>query len=124
MRIAIPSNDDKGLEGYIGEHFGRSSYYVFIDVKNDKIVNVEVEKTYLMEHTPGQVPQYLKEKGANVIIAMGMGPRAREWFKQLGIKVITGAQGKIRDVVDAYLKGELRSIPYEPKYKFHETRYY
>jgi len=121
MRIAIPSNDNKGLEGYIGEHFGRVAYYVFVDIKDNKIINVEVEENpSAMSHAAGQIPQYLKSRGVDVVIAMGMGFRARQWFEQLGIKVITGAQGKIKDIIDDYLKGKLKSVPYEPKHRFHE----
>ena len=44
------------------------------------------------------------------MIAGGMGPRAIDFFNQLGIDVATGAQGKVRDVVEAYLRGEIQGV--------------
>lgn len=50
----------------------------------------------------------IKQQRAEVIIAGGMGPRAIEFFNQLGIEAITGASGRVADVVNSYLKGELK----------------
>jgi len=57
---------------------------------------------------PGEVPSFLKEQGIEVIIAGGMGPRAVDFFNQFGIKVVTGAAGKVSEAVDEFLKGELK----------------
>ena len=42
-------------------------------------------------HEPGLLPRWLAEKGANIIIAGGMGKRAQDLFTEQGIKVVTGA---------------------------------
>jgi predicted Fe-Mo cluster-binding NifX family protein len=44
------------------------------------------------------------------MIAGGMGPRAIDFFNQFGIDVATGVQGKVKDVVEAYLRGEIQGI--------------
>jgi predicted Fe-Mo cluster-binding NifX family protein len=44
------------------------------------------------------------------MIAGGMGPKAIDFFHQFGIDVVTGAQGRVRDVVEAYLRGEISGI--------------
>jgi len=120
MRIAIPSETDSGLESFVSEHFGRSPYYVLIDIEENKIANVKVVENPFEEHAPGLVPKFLKEMNVDVVIAMGMGPRAQMWFNQFRIQVITGAKGKIKEVIEAYLRGDLKSVPYTPKRKFHE----
>lgn len=118
VRIAIPSDTDRGLEAKVYEHFGRAPYYTLVDVEGGSIVNVEPMVNPAIQHTPGVLPSYLRDRGVKVVIAMGIGPRAVSMFESYGIKVVTGASGRIREVVDAYVKGRLRSRPYTPKHRF------
>ena len=108
MKIAIPSKGPKGLLEKIEEHFGRAEYYTIIEVSDDKeITRVQVETTPFTSHSPGDIPNWLKSLGVDLVIARGMGHRAVDFFKQLGIQVVTRANGMIKDIVDAYLKGTL-----------------
>jgi predicted Fe-Mo cluster-binding NifX family protein len=61
-------------------------------------------------HQPGQMPMFIRDLGANVILAGGMGPRAIDMFHGFGIEVATGAVGNIGKVLDAYLRGEVKGI--------------
>jgi len=117
MRIAIPINENKGLESTIAEHFGRALFYIFIDISNSKITSFTIEKNEFTEHSPGLIPKFLHSRGVNVVIARGMGWRAREWFNKLGISVITGAYGRVKDILNLFLSGKLESKPFEPKHK-------
>ncbi|MCD6468650.1 MAG: NifB/NifX family molybdenum-iron cluster-binding protein [Thermoplasmata archaeon] len=107
MRIAIPCSNNNGLESRISMHFGRSPYYAFVDVENSEIKNVEVLPVPFAEHGPGDLPNFVKENRGNVVIAYGMGGRAVDFFNQLGIDVVTGASGTVKEVVDAFLKNRL-----------------
>ena len=109
LKIGIPSETGDGLESTISYHFGRARYYTIIEIEDNKIKKVEVVQTPFIEHGPGDIPNFLKSKGVNLVIAFGMGGRAIDFFNQLGIKVITGAEGKIRDIVNSYLRGELQT---------------
>lgn len=60
-------------------------------------------------HRPGFLPNFLGDMGVEVIIAGGMGGGAVEIFNERNIEVIVGAEGGARPVVEAYLKGELKS---------------
>ncbi len=112
MRIAIPSIDDRGLESEVSPHFGRSPYYTFVDIENEKIENVEVLPVPFEEHGPGDLPNFVKEHRGEVVIAYGMGHRAMDFFQQLGIEVVTGAMGRIKDVIDAFIHQILEVDPY------------
>ncbi len=113
-RIAIPS-DGEGLDSSIFEHFGRAPYYLLVDIENNGIVSVKALRNPLIEHGPGDIPRLLHENKVSVVICRGIGRRAREYFRMYGIEIITGANGRIRDIVEAYIKGELKSIDYTPK---------
>jgi len=69
-----------------------------------------VDNPYYPNHQPGVIPQFIHSQKANVMIAGGMGPRAIDFFNQYGIDVATGVQGKVRDVVEAYLRNEIQGI--------------
>jgi predicted Fe-Mo cluster-binding NifX family protein len=110
-RIALASEDSSGLEGSLSAHFGRCPFYTFVNAERDQILGFEVVKNpYFPNHQPGVIPQFIYSQKANVMIAGGMGPRAIDLFNQLGIDVATGAQGKVRDVVEAYLRGEIQGV--------------
>jgi len=108
VRVAFASEENKGLESTLAHHFGRCPYYVFVDVENGKVKEVEVKKNpFFDKHEPGVVPKFIAEQKADVIIAGGMGPRAIEWFEELGIKPITINTGKINQILKDYLEGKL-----------------
>jgi len=107
MRIAIPSLDDRGIEGEISMHFGRSPYYTFVDIEDGEIKNIEVFPISYENHKVGELPNFVKEHGGEIVIAYGMGQRAVDFFNQLGIEVITGAVGKIKDIIKDFIKGNL-----------------
>ncbi|MEX0568962.1 MAG: NifB/NifX family molybdenum-iron cluster-binding protein [Candidatus Njordarchaeota archaeon] len=117
QRIAVPA-DGESLDSNVFEHFGRAPYYVLIDIENDKITDVRAIRNPLIEHKPGDIPGLLQKNNVSVVICRGVGRRAREYFRAYSIEAITGASGKIRDIVEAYIKGELRSIDYTPKTKW------
>ncbi|PNS35947.1 NifB/NifX family molybdenum-iron cluster-binding protein [Mesotoga sp. B105.6.4] len=121
MKIAIPIVDNNGIKSKISEHFGHSPFFAFVTVENNEIVSHEIEANPFEQHEPGEIPGYVKSKGANVIITRGMGGRARQFFETLGVHAITGASGTVEALVRTYIEGELSSVEYEPEDhgKFH-----
>ncbi len=109
--VALAVDDDKGLEGSVSQHFGRCPCYLLVELDGKEIGDSRIEQNpFYGNHQPGQVPMFIKEIGADVIIAGGMGPRAVDIFSRLGIEVATGAVGKAGLVLDAYLRGEVSGI--------------
>jgi len=107
MRIAIPAEDNRGLDSNVCPHFGRARFFVLVDVEGGKLVNVDVVSMPFERHMPGDIPNFLRNKGVELVIAYGVGRRAMEFFENLGIKVITGASGRVGDVVEGYLRDKL-----------------
>ncbi len=109
-KIAVAVDDDGGLNANVSAHFGRCPYYTIVEVENDSInLSYKVENPYFQAHgSPGQVPEFIRDQNADVIIAGGMGQRAVGFFDQFGIEAVTGASGKVETVVKAYLKGTLQ----------------
>ncbi len=112
MRIAIPAEDNRGLESSVSGHFGRAKYFVFVDVEGNGIKGAEVVEVPFDEHNPGDLPNFIREHGGEVVLAYGMGRRAMAFFNELGIEVVTGAHGRIKDVVEAFIHQVLEVDPY------------
>ena len=108
MKIALATDDDRGLEAVLSHHFGRCPYYVVVDVDDKEIREVKVLHSpfYGSHGEPGEVPTFIKGIGAQVIIAGGMGPKAIGFFEQFGIQAVTGVSGMVREVMKAYLNGQ------------------
>ena len=84
MKFAIPIADGK-----LTAHFGHCKEFAMVEVEDQKILGTEMLDP--PPHEPGVLPRWLKEQGANVVIAGGMGQRAIELFNQAGIQVFVGA---------------------------------
>jgi predicted Fe-Mo cluster-binding NifX family protein len=107
-RISFACDDNSGLQAQLSGHFGRCPYYTLVDVEGSEIKGVNViENPYFNNHVPGQVPHFIKDQNANVMIAGGMGPRAIDLFSSFGIEVATGISGQVSDILTAYLSGKV-----------------
>lgn len=79
-----------------------------VDTETNQIIATEVIEA--PEHEPGLLPRWLHERGANLIIAGGMGARAQGLFAQNDINVVVGAPPAAPDeIVKAYLCGTLQT---------------
>lgn len=109
MRVAISADDSKELDSVVSPHFGRCPYYIFVDLNGRQVQQISaVENPYYGHHQPGQVPSFIEQQGANVMLAGGMGRRAIALFQQCGIEPVTGATGTVRHALEQYLGGALR----------------
>ncbi len=108
MRIAISVDQDQGLESVVSHHFGRCPYYALVDMEDKTVKTVStVTNPFFQQHQPGQVPGFINDQGAEVIITGGMGRRAITFFQQFNIEPVTGAFGTVTQVLENYLGGRL-----------------
>ena len=105
MKIAIPL-----AAGRLCMHFGHCEQFALVEINEE---TREISPTTTLQppaHEPGLLPRWLQEKGANVIIAGGMGQRAQQLFSQNNIKVIVGAPADTpEELVQAYIDGSLQT---------------
>jgi len=108
MRIAISAETNNGLDSIIGQHFGRCPYFALVDMEGNEVKEIKViENPYFAGHEVGQVPGFIHEQGANVMLSGGMGGRAIQFFTQFGIDTATGARGTVKETLAEYLAGNL-----------------
>ena len=113
MRICFTSDQANDLESVMSDHFGHCPYFVIVDVDNDgNIKSVKsIENPLADEHNVGDLPAFMKSQNVDVIITGGMGPKAQQYFVDYSIKPVTGAYGKIKDVIEEYLQKRVTYVP-------------
>ena len=102
IKIAVASEGKN-----VTEHFGHCANFLIYNVENGKIANEESIPS--PGHKPGFLPNFLADRGVNVIISGGMGGGAVTIFNERNIEVIVGARGDAEEAVKAYMKGTLKS---------------
>jgi predicted Fe-Mo cluster-binding NifX family protein len=109
MRIAISTETNDGLESRVAHHFGRCPFFAIVDVDSKEVTCIEViDNPFYGNHQPGQVPGFINQQKADVMLAGGMGRRAIDFFQQMGIKAATGVSGTVQNALESYLGGELK----------------
>ena len=105
MKVAIPL-----ARGKLSLHFGHCEEFALVDVDTETKEIVSTERAPAPDHQPGLLPRWLHERGADVIIAGGMGMRARTLFAENGIRVVIGAQEDEPELIaKAFLEGTLKT---------------
>ncbi len=108
MRIAISVEEKNDLDSTVAHHFGRCPFFALVDVEGTEIQGIEViENPFFSGHEVGEVPGFIKEQKADVMLSGGMGGRAIQFFEELEIKAATGATGTVRFALENYFGGEL-----------------
>jgi len=111
-RIVIPVEDKNGLEAHIAQHFGRSPYFVVVDLdEKGAVSNVETQAN-TGEHLGGfgHPHENILALKPNVVIAFDMGPRGLQILKNAKIKVLKAEQSTVEGVITAFRTGALKEL--------------
>lgn len=106
MKIVIPTNDKKGLDAGIAEHFGRCRTYTFLD-EDGEILDV-IDNT--SEHMGGKglPPELMKEHGADILLCRGLGPRALSLCKDICIDVYVSDAETVREIFELWKNKKIK----------------
>ena len=100
MKIAVPYSD-----GQVFQHFGESEQFKIYDTIDDEIISSEIVDTSGSGHSA--LADFLKEKGAGVLICGGIGVGAVTALQNAGIQILGGAEGEADKCVEEFLGGRL-----------------
>jgi predicted Fe-Mo cluster-binding NifX family protein len=109
MRIAVTAENNHGLDSQVAQHFGHAPYFILVDVDEGVVARVQgLANPCAGAHEPGQIPAFIQQQQAKVMLSGGMGGRAIQFFEQAGIQAATGATGTVRQALESFLGGTLR----------------
>jgi predicted Fe-Mo cluster-binding NifX family protein len=107
MKICV-SAIGNSLDVQIDPRFGRCPYFIIVDSETMQFEAVPNVASGAMGGAGIQAAQTIASKGVKVLITGNVGPNAFQALSAAGIKIVTGAFGTVRDVVEKYKRGELK----------------
>jgi len=111
MKIVIPTNDRKGLNDKIAEHFGRCLTYTFLNEKGEVIEIIDNTSEHM--GGVGLPPELMKKHGADVLLCKGLGPRAINLCQELGIDVYVYQAETVKDIFKLWQNKKLKKASAE-----------
>ena len=106
MKIVIPTNSEKGLDDTTAEHFGRCNTYTFLDEKGNVIEVI----TNTSEHMGGTglPPELMKKHGADVLLCKGLGMKALDLCKELGIDIYVCQAQSVKEIFEMWKNDKIK----------------
>jgi predicted Fe-Mo cluster-binding NifX family protein len=105
MKIAMPKSGDM-----INQHFGRSESFAIITLEDDKITDIDEVDASRLAHNHGGLANLLVSSDVTIVITGGIGGGMYSALQEMGLKVIRGASGRIKDIIEDYLSGRLEDV--------------
>ncbi|MCK5491213.1 MAG: NifB/NifX family molybdenum-iron cluster-binding protein [Candidatus Pacebacteria bacterium] len=105
MKIVIPTNNKKGLDDKVAEHFGRCLTYTFLNEKGEVLEIIDNTS----EHNGGQglPPELMKKYESNILLCKGLGSRALDLCTEFGIDVFVYQTETVRDIFELWKNNKL-----------------
>jgi len=104
-KLCIPTEGGGGLNGRVGEHFGRVPTFTLVDSDSGEVEVLDNTS----EHMGGMgLPaDLLVRAGAEVVLCQGLGRRAIQLLSEAGVSVCTGVSGTVAEAVAAWKGGAM-----------------
>lgn len=107
MKVAIPTEKDKGLRDKVADIFSRAPTFTIISVVDGEIEDFQVIKNKAADMRQGAGPlaaRTLKENGVNIILSGDIGPGARNILETIDIEIGEAEPGQIvKDVINRWI---------------------
>jgi predicted Fe-Mo cluster-binding NifX family protein len=105
VKIAVPI-----VANSFCSHFGGAEAFALYSIDEARASVMDRSDLVAPAHERGVFPIWLKQNGADVVLAGGMGPRAISIFAAHNIELVLGVEGDNPDeLVSRYLEGTLES---------------
>jgi predicted Fe-Mo cluster-binding NifX family protein len=118
MKICLTSTGPN-LDSEMDPRFGRCQYFLFVDPQS---LELEALKNPNISAGGGagiQSAQLVANKGVEAVITGQVGPNAFSTLQAAGVRILIGASGKVREVLEKYKKGQLSSFAQGPSVQSH-----
>jgi predicted Fe-Mo cluster-binding NifX family protein len=99
--------------------FGRCQYFLIVDPQSLEMEALENPNIGASGGAGIQSAQFVANKGVEAIITGQVGPNAFTTLQAAGMKILVGASGKVRDMLEKYKKGQLTSYAQGPTARAH-----
>ena len=107
MKICVTATTSS-LDAQIDPRFGRCPYFVIVDSETMKFEAIPNLSQNASSGAGIQAAQAVSSRGVKVLITGNVGPNAFQALSTAGIKIVTGAFGTVKEVIERYKRGKLK----------------
>ncbi len=106
MKIAFPTQENKGVEGRVHGHFGTAYYFVVVDTEEN---STEIVENPDRDHLHGQCQplKALNGRRVDAVVVGGIGGGALRKLLMEGVKTYRATEGSVRDNLELLSSGKL-----------------
>ncbi|MBF0375960.1 MAG: NifB/NifX family molybdenum-iron cluster-binding protein [Desulfamplus sp.] len=106
MKVAV-SSSGTNLESPLDPRFGRASYFLIIDTDTLAFeVKVNDQNMNLPQGAGIQAGKIVANCGVDCLITGNCGPKAYNVLQSAGVRVVTGVNGNVKEVVERFKNKE------------------
>lgn len=109
MRIAFPVMEDRGLDSEISAHFGKSSYFLIVDLSTEKIQRLDTNKS--REEGECSPIQALKNLNCDAVMVRRLGTGAYQRCTDAGMNVLEAVGRNIAECLQSFRARQVYSFP-------------
>jgi len=95
------------LDAQVDPRFGRASHFVIVDPENMAFEAIANTAAGAASGAGIQAAQIMAKNGVDIVITGNVGPNAFQALSSAGTRIIVGANGTVKEVIEKYKKGEL-----------------
>jgi len=106
MKIAVTAKGNE-LDAEVDPRFGRCQYFVIVDTETMEFESLENQSAMATGGAGPQAAQAISQKGVEAVMTGNVGPNAFQALEAAGIKVMTGASGTVKEMIEKYKSGGL-----------------
>jgi len=106
MKIAFPTEDDRGVDSLVYGHFGSARYFIVVE-SEDEGVKTAVNQDAEHQHGQCKPLQALGGNSVDAVVVGGIGRGALSKLLAAGIKVYRAVEGTVRENLKLIKSGRL-----------------
>ncbi len=114
MKVAV-SSTGPDLDDLIDPRFSRCLYYVFIDMDSKQFKGVENVDSYSCVLRGTATGNLVAGERTDAVITGHIGRKAAKILLDAGVRIYTGASGKVNAAFEAFQAGRLEELTSVPR---------
>ena len=107
MKIIITATQDH-LDALVDPRFGRCQYFIIVDTENLNYKVLENKQRDAFGGAGVQAAQTVANEQVEAVVTGAVGPNAFQTLNAAQVPIYTGAQGTVKEAIDAFKKGQLQ----------------
>ena len=109
MKVAV-SSLGQDLDAQLDLRFGRCAYFLIVDADTMAFEVIDNAAAGAAGGAGIQAGQAVANAGAKVVLTGNVGPNAFQTLSSMGLKIYTGLNGTVREVVEQFRQGALKDV--------------